>query len=116
MSTNPVGAVSSEPPRVIADSSLIVPIVIARVRGSCLQNFFGFFRRFAFRFGALYLAIFLLGRIIGMIPAISGWLGGPYHRMWRSFVPWFGKNVLRLDQPVSLQTSGSGDKLYDWVH
>ena len=115
MSTDPVDAVSSEAPRVTTERSPVVPIVIASDRGGWFQTLFGFIRRFAFRFGALYLAIFLFGRIIGMIPAISSWLSGPYQRMWRSFVPWFGKNVLRLDQPVSLQSSGSGDKLYDWV-
>jgi hypothetical protein len=39
----------------------------------------------------------------------------PFDALWRALVPWVGAHVLRLPHPISLQPSGSGDKLFDWV-
>jgi len=45
----------------------------------------------------------------------TDFLSDPYIALWRVVVPWFGAHVLHLAHPVSIQPSGSGDKLFDWV-
>lgn len=112
MSNYHVDAVSSVPVRPLVKRSPELPHA---ARPRVAVAIVGFVRRFALRFGVLYVALYVLGEIIGMIPAMSNWLSEPYSRMWRSFIPWFGKNVLLLDEPISVQQTGSGDKLYDWA-
>lgn len=70
--------------------------------------------RFGFRLLVVYVVLYTFP---GPINELYGtdFITGPYGALWRVVVPWFGANVLRLANPVSLRPSGSGDKLFDWV-
>ncbi len=108
MSSDPVAVLPMDRPRVPPPSFSSAVAALAPVQRT------GWAWRFGFRFGALYFALFVIGRMLGIVPGL-GWFSGQYYQLWRKFVPWFGREVLRLEQPVSLAASGSGDKLYDWV-
>ncbi len=109
MSSDPVAALPMDRPRVLPPSLSSAVSDLAPPAGRM-----GWAWRFCFRFGALYLGLFLIGRVLGLVPGL-GWFSGQYFQFWRKIVPWFGREVLRLGQPVSLAPSGSGDKLFDWV-
>jgi hypothetical protein len=83
-------------------------------RRSYLGAIGSWFVRFGTRFGIIYGAVFWLGRVAAIVPGFH-WVAAQDNQMWRKLVPWIAKNVLRLDRPVPMAFSGSGDKLYDWV-
>lgn len=102
------GELSAPPPLPNNDYARpLAPPVFAPVAG-------GWLRRLGFRFLTLWLVVFALSRIFGIVPGL-GWFSGRMYLMWRTVVPWFGRSVLHLPQPVSLAASGSGDKMFDWV-
>ena len=74
----------------------------------------GWWRRFGFRWLALFFAIYAAAEPLGFVPGL-GWLERGEILFWKKAVPWFGREVLRLHETVSLASSGSGDKLFDWV-
>jgi hypothetical protein len=74
----------------------------------------GWWRRFGFRLIALYVGLFVAGTLADFIP-VAGWAGRIYEGMWKNFVPWFARVVLQVSEPVVFKSSGSGDKLFDWV-
>ena len=116
MSTDPVAAVSVG----AGSAPALEPIVLGApshpptAQMSSATKIKAGLWRFAVRFGAIYAVIFLLGRVVGLIPGV-GAFGGMYYRFWRGVVPWVGQHVLHLERPVSLAPSGSGDKLFDWL-
>jgi hypothetical protein len=71
-------------------------------------------QRFGFRFLLVYVVLYTFPGPINELPG-TGLLSDPYSAVWRAVVPWFGAHVLHLSHPVSIQPSGSGDKLFDWV-
>jgi hypothetical protein len=71
-------------------------------------------QRLGFRFLVIYVVLYSFPSPIDEIPYLDA-LQKPYDAVWRTLVPWMGKYILRLTQPISLQPSGSGDKLFDWV-
>jgi len=71
-------------------------------------------QRFGFRALLLYVALYTFPGPISELPG-TDLLSDPYAAFWRKVVPWFGAHALRLSHPVSVQPSGSGDKLFDWV-
>jgi hypothetical protein len=70
--------------------------------------------RFGFRVLLVYLILYTFP---GPVSELYGtdFISTPYSAMWHAIVPWFGKHILRLANPINLMPSGSGDKLYDWV-
>jgi uncharacterized membrane protein YphA (DoxX/SURF4 family) len=118
MSTHPAGA---PPDSAGSAASSLEPIALPSAMGtppsapsSTLARVGGWLGRFLIRFGVLYVGLFLLIRIPGLIPGL-GWITRYTQQFWRAVVPWFGKEVLHLDKTVAFTFSGSGDKLYDWV-
>ena len=71
-------------------------------------------QRFGFRFLLVYVVLYTFPGPINELPG-TDFLSDPYSALWRAVVPWFGAHVLRLSHAVSIQPSGSGDKLFDWV-
>ena len=63
----------------------------------------------------VYLALFVVGRMHESLPLGSPWLSSWLRRPWEKIVPWFGRNVLQLPEPVSTALSSSRDRLFDWV-
>jgi uncharacterized membrane protein YphA (DoxX/SURF4 family) len=74
---------------------------------------FNWLRRLGFRFWALYLIVYNLGGI-AVVPGLGfvGWLN---HNLWRTMVPWIAREILRLEKPVAMNFTGSGDTLYNYV-
>src|SRR5262245_22641333 len=70
--------------------------------------------RFGFRVLVVYVALYTFP---GPLSELYGtdFISNPYSAVWRAVVPWFGAHILRLGHPISIQPSGSGDKLFDWV-
>ena len=73
-----------------------------------------FAERFGFRFLLAYVLLYTFPGPISGLPG-ADYISKPLDAIWRVVVPWFGAHVLRLASPISLQPSGSGDKLFDWV-
>jgi len=71
-------------------------------------------QRLGFRFLVIYLVLYSFPSPIDEIPYLDI-LQKPVNALWKAIVPWVGTHVLRLTHPISLQPSGSGDKLFDWV-
>ena len=71
-------------------------------------------RRLAFRFGSVYLLLFLLPVVIDLfIP--RGDLRDDLYDGWGRIGAWVGAHVLGLDGPFVTQETGSGDRLVDYV-
>lgn len=66
--------------------------------------------RFFLVFFSLYIFPFPLGHVPGL-HILTQW----YTRIWHAVVPWVGAQVLKLDEPITIFFSGSGDKTYDYV-
>jgi uncharacterized membrane protein YphA (DoxX/SURF4 family) len=71
-------------------------------------------KRVGFRFLFAYFLLYTYPGPLDEIPYTS-FLAAPYNWLWRAVVPWIGKHVLHLSQPVSLLPSGSGDRMFNWV-
>jgi len=67
-----------------------------------------------FRFLVIYFLLYSFPGPIAEVPYLDI-VQKPFDALWRAVVPWVGAHVLRIPQPISLQPSGSGDKLFDWV-
>lgn len=72
-------------------------------------------QRLGFRFLVIYVVLYSFPSPLDEIPYVDV-LQKPVDALWRATVPWVGAHVLRLAEPISLQPSGSGDKLFDWVN
>ncbi len=71
-------------------------------------------RRFGFRLLLLSMALLALPNVLGLAPGL-GWLAKWYHQFWQAVVPWVGREMLQLANPVVFRPSGSGDTLFHWV-
>src|ERR1051326_2811797 len=68
----------------------------------------------AFRFVCSYLVLFCFPFPLGNLP----YTGKPaewYEFVWHKVVPWSASHILRLSQPITIFTNGSGDTGYDYV-
>ncbi|MBM7115887.1 hypothetical protein [Archangium primigenium] len=70
-------------------------------------------RRLAFRFFFAYVVLYGVPFPLEAL----GWDAAQtaVEAFWRSVVPWLGAHVLRLDAPIAVVPTGSGDTLYDCV-
>jgi len=84
------------------------------VLASPTQREWSLAQRFGFRALLVYVVLYTFPGPISGLPG-TDFISDPYSALWRGVVPWFGAHVLRLSHPVSIQPSGSGDKLFDWV-
>lgn len=66
------------------------------------------------RFLVAYVFLYTVPFPLDQLPFV-GKVGGWVNAFWRALVPWTAAHLLRLSHPVSLQPSGSGDKLFDWI-
>src|SRR5215471_2902424 len=72
-------------------------------------------QRISFRFFFAYFIVFWFPSPLDDIPGtdkIFGW----YNNIWQAAVLWVGKHLLHLSQPVSVASTGSGDKAYNYLH
>src|SRR5690606_9742939 len=67
-----------------------------------------------FRFSLVFFCFFIFPFPLNHVPGlhmVMQW----YTKIWHAVVPWVGVHVLRLDEPITVFFSGSGDKTYDYV-
>lgn len=87
-----------------------------------------FFQKLGFRFFCCLFVIYILPFPLDSIPfmnelsGISGklgeWYGAifeGYTAFWHAVIPWVGKHLLHLDNPITIFSNGSGDTTYDYV-
>jgi len=72
----------------------------------------GSMKRFLLRFTFVYLLLYLLPFLLNILPLLKP-VGKAYTGLWKSFVPWIGKQAFQLD--VVVQKTGSGDTTYDFM-
>ncbi len=72
----------------------------------------GSMKRFLLRFAFVYLLLYLLPFLLNVLPLLEP-VGKAYTGLWKSFVPWIGKQAFQLD--VVVQKTGSGDTTYDFM-
>lgn len=73
--------------------------------------------RIAFRFFFAYFALLCINIVSVLISISTYFLTGKIHMewislLWRGIVPWFGRHVLLLHQPI---VANRGDSLFDWT-
>lgn len=71
-------------------------------------------RRLAFRFAALYFALYAFPFPVDVLPG-GELLGQAWHAIWDTVVPWVGNNVLGIDYEIIVGPNGSGDTTADYV-
>jgi hypothetical protein len=71
-------------------------------------------RKVSFRFFFVFFGLFVFPFPLNVIPGISA-ISQPYSQFWTWLINIVGKNILGIQQELTLAFSGSGDKLYDWV-
>ncbi len=71
-------------------------------------------RKVAFRFFFVFFGLFVFPFPLNVIPGISA-ISQPYSQFWTWLINIVGKNILGIQQELTLTFTGSGDKLYDWV-
>jgi hypothetical protein len=71
-------------------------------------------QRIGFRFVFVYLILYNLP-----FPAGLWWdgdrLSRGYEALWKAVVPWVGREVLRLPEPITIFPAGSGDTTFNYV-
>lgn len=71
------------------------------------------------RLGFLVLAIFLVLNAAPMLVAMVPVLGGPameaYQSLWSLVIPWIGRHVLGISEPITVLPNGSGDTTWNYV-
>ena len=75
----------------------------------------GIGKRVAFRFTFAYFVLYLFPSPLGIIPGLSK-LTDAYQNLQSAVVLWVAKHLLRLTQEIPTATTGSGDKLYNYLH
>ncbi len=68
----------------------------------------------AFRFAFSYFVLYCFPFPLGFLPWTdkpAGW----YEALWHKVVPWVAQHWLRLAQPITVFSNGSGDTTYDYV-
>lgn len=64
-------------------------------------------QKIIFRFLACYFFLFCMSNQFVLSFA--------FEAMWQAIVPWFAKNVLHLEKPITVFTNGSGDTTYNFL-
>ena len=90
------------------NTSELSPLGVSSTSGNSL------IRRFLFRTGAVYLLIYNIDWMSGLLPGLV-WAGIGVHNLWLALVPWVGKNVLGISFSFTGDPTGSGDKTFDYV-
>jgi hypothetical protein len=86
-----------------------------------------------FLYVVLYIFPFPLDMLSGILQRFFNWMGGLlgwkflntasdaintfwgyWNEFWQWLVPWVGEHILRLKEPITTFTNGSGDTTYDW--
>ena len=70
--------------------------------------------KIAFRFAFSYFILYCFPFPLGSFPytnKLSGW----YELGWHKIVPWVAAHLLKLSQPITVFSNGSGDTTYDYV-
>lgn len=70
--------------------------------------------KIAFRFAFSYFVLYCFPFPLGSLPytnKLSQW----YELGWHKIVPWVAAHLLKLGQPVTIFSNGSGDTTYDYV-
>ena len=68
----------------------------------------------AFRFAFCYFVLYCFPFPVGALPYTQK-LGNWYELLWHKLVPWVAQHWLRLAQPITIFSGGSGDTTYDYV-
>lgn len=71
-------------------------------------------RKLGFRFLFIYFFLYLFPFPIGNLPwvdVVSTWV----QNGWNSLVPWVGKTILGIEEPINTVFNGSGDRTFDYV-
>ncbi len=82
---------------------------------SMSEEMWGVGKKVLFRFGCLYILLFTLPSPYSIVPGIS-FLAEFYTSFWNSLGVWFGKSVLSIERSINTDTTGSGDRLIDYIH
>ncbi len=71
-------------------------------------------KRIGFRFVFVYLILYNLPFPAGLL-----WDGDPlsrgYEALWKAVVPWVGRELLHLPEPITILPAGSGDTTFNYV-
>jgi uncharacterized membrane protein YphA (DoxX/SURF4 family) len=89
----------------------------SRIEKFCFRFFCCFFIIYTFPF-PLNILQYVLPYDSENPPKLIGWyneLLGFYDSGMHAFIPWIGKHILRLPNPVTIFTNGSGDTTFDYV-
>jgi hypothetical protein len=70
--------------------------------------------KIAFRFAFCYFVLYCFPFPVGALPYTQK-LGNWYELLWHKLVPWVAQHWLRLAQPITVFSNGSGDTTYDYV-
>src|SRR6476660_8433454 len=70
--------------------------------------------RFGFRFAFSYFVLYCFPFPLGALP-YTGKTAEWYELGWHKVVPWVAQHWLRLAQPITVFSNGSGDTTYDYV-
>lgn len=71
-------------------------------------------QKLAFRFFMIFFTLYIIMEPNGVLP-FSDVLSTIYMAPFVHFIPWVGKNILHLAQPVVVEQTGSGDTMYDYL-
>jgi len=71
-------------------------------------------RKWLFRFIAAYLFWYIFPFPITSLPLLDA-LSQPINDIWNAISLWLGNNILQLEQTISTQMNGSGDKTIDYL-
>ncbi|HEY4575885.1 MAG TPA: hypothetical protein VIJ26_18035 [Thermoanaerobaculia bacterium] len=97
------------------EPELPVPAPVEEGKQEAAAPVWGPGKRILFRFAFSYLALYLLGELLGLLDFIpyGGVLAEGYQRLWAALVPWVAKRLFHAEAP--LQVTGSGDTMFGWV-
>jgi uncharacterized membrane protein YphA (DoxX/SURF4 family) len=104
----------------------LLPTVHSKGRRYLLYFLFLYILLYTFPF-PFDMLVTMLQRFFSWLGELSGWgifktvndaidtFFGYYNQFWQWLVPWVGKHLLHLQNPITVFTNGSGDTTYDWV-
>src|SRR5262245_50737776 len=70
--------------------------------------------KIAFRFAFCYFVLYCFPFPVGAVPYTQK-LGVWYELLWHKVIPWVAQHGLKLAQPITIFSNGSGDTTYDYV-
>src|SRR5205809_7803847 len=82
--------------------------------GLIAVNNWSFKKRLLFRLFAAYFFIYIFPFPVGYLPfteTLNAWYSG----IWDTLVPWAGKHILHISDPITIEPTGSGDTTYNYV-